>query len=139
MTGRAVVERGVDLWNSHDREGFIACFAEDCEFNVPRRPGKGRAAVAAWWDINHTAFSSDRVQVEVLIESGETVALEAVFEATHTGPMPAIGSRGEIPATGKTFVLPYASLYTVRDGLIVSGRNYWDGFEMLDQLVQTST
>jgi ketosteroid isomerase-like protein len=62
-----------------------------------------------------------------------------VFEATHTGPMPAIGSRGEIPATGKTFVLPYASLYTVRDGLIVSGRNYWDGFEMLDQLVQTST
>ena len=44
MTARAVVESAVALWNSHDREGFIACFAEDCEFNVPRprEPGPGR-------------------------------------------------------------------------------------------------
>ena len=57
MTGTAVVERAVDLWNNHDRESFIACFAEDCEFNVPRRPGMGRAAVAAWWDHNAIALS----------------------------------------------------------------------------------
>jgi steroid delta-isomerase-like uncharacterized protein len=139
MTGRAVVERGVDLWNSHDREGFIACFSEDCEFNVPRRPGKGRAAVAAWWDLNATAFGPGRVRVELLIESGETVALEAVYVGTHIGPLPAVGSRGEIPATGKTITFPYASLYTVRNGLILSGRNYWDGFEMLNQLGQMST
>ena len=44
MTSRAVVERAISLWNNHDREGYIACFAEDCEFNVPRVPGEGRAA-----------------------------------------------------------------------------------------------
>jgi ketosteroid isomerase-like protein len=137
MTGRAVVERAGALWNDHDREGFIACFAEDCEFNVPRRPGTGRAAVAAWWDFNATAFGTGRVRVELLVESGETVAVEAVFEGTHTGPLPAVGSRREIPATGKTLVLPYAALYTVRDGLIVSGRAYWDGIEALDQLGQS--
>jgi steroid delta-isomerase-like uncharacterized protein len=139
MTGRAVVERAGALWNDHDREGFIACFAEDCEFNVPRRPGTGRAAVAAWWDFNATAFGTGRVRVELLIESGETVAVEAVFEGTHTGPLPAVGSRREIPATGKRLVLPYAALYTVRDGLIVSSRAYWDGIEALDQLGQTPT
>ena len=113
------------------------CFAEDCEFNVPRRPGTGRAAVGAWWDLNATAFGPGHVRVKMLIESGETVVLEAVHEATHTGPLTVIGRPGEIPATGKTFVLPYVSLYTVRDGLIVSGRNYWDGLESLNQLGQT--
>ena len=27
MTSRAVVERAISLWNNHDREGYIACFA----------------------------------------------------------------------------------------------------------------
>ena len=134
MTSRAVVEKAISAWNNHDREGYIACFAEDCEYNVPRRPGKGRTAVAAHWDFNTAAFSDGRTRIEVLVESGETVAMEAVFEATHTGPMAAIGTRREIPATGKPFVLPLVAMYTVRDGLIVSGRAYWDGIESLDQL-----
>ncbi|TWF75769.1 hypothetical protein FHX44_111654 [Pseudonocardia hierapolitana] len=47
--------------------------------------------------------------------------------------------RREMSATGKALVLPYAALYTVRDGLIVSAGNYWDGLEALDQLRQTPT
>jgi len=42
----------------------------------------------------------------------------------------------EIPATGKPYVLPFVGMYTVRDGLIVSGRAYWDRLESLDQLGQ---
>jgi steroid delta-isomerase-like uncharacterized protein len=139
MTGSAVVENSLELWNNQDREGYTACFAEDCEFNVPRRPGKGRAAVAAWWDFHATAFGPGHVRAVLLIESGETVVLEAVYEATHTGPLLAVGSRGEIPATNKSIAFPYVTIYTVRDGLIASSRGYWDGFEMLDQLGQTST
>ena len=60
--------------------------------------------------------------------------MEAVFEATHTGPLATVGTRGEIPATGKPFVLPHVNMLTVRDGLIVSSRSYWDGIEALDQL-----
>lgn len=134
MTGRAVVENAISLWNNHDREGYIACFAEDCEYNVPRRPGKGRAVVAAHWDFNAAAFADGHTRIDVLVESGERVAVEAVFEATHTGPLAAVGTRREIPATGKPFVLPLMTMYTVRDGLIVSTRNYWDGIEVLDQL-----
>jgi steroid delta-isomerase-like uncharacterized protein len=134
MTAKAVVENAISLWNNHDREGYIACFAEDCEYNVPRRPGKGRAAVAGWFDHNAIAFGPGRVRVEVLFESGENVALEAIYEATHTGPLAAVGTRREIPATGKPYVLPFVAVYTVRDGLIVSSRSYWDGIESLDQL-----
>ena len=43
-------------------------------------------------------------------------------------------TRREIPATGKPYVLPFVAMYTVRDGLIVSSRSYWDGIESLDQL-----
>ena len=134
MTGTAVVEKAISLWNNKDREGFIACFAEDCEFNVPRVPGEGRAAVAAWWDFHATAFGPGRIRTELLIESANTVALEAVYEATHIGTLPAVGTRRGIPASGKPFVLPYVTMYAVRDGLISSSRSYWDGIEALDQL-----
>jgi steroid delta-isomerase-like uncharacterized protein len=139
MTARTVVEKAISAWNNHDREGYIACFAEDCEYNVPRRPGNGRDAVAAWYDHNAVAFGPGRIRTKLLIESGETAALEAVYEATHTGTLAAVGSRGEMPATGKPYVLPLVVMYTVRDGLIVSCRNYWDGIESLDQLGQTPT
>ena len=52
MIARAVVEKAMAAWNNHDREGYIACCVEDWEYNAPRRPGKGRAAVAAFWDFN---------------------------------------------------------------------------------------
>jgi steroid delta-isomerase-like uncharacterized protein len=139
MTGKDVIEKAVSLWNNHDREGYIACFAEDCEYNVPQRPGKGRDAVAAWYDHNATAFGPGRIRAVVLIESGETVAMEAVYDATQSGPLAAVGTRGEIPATGKPYVLPFVGMYTVRDGLIVSGRAYWDRLESLDQLGQAPT
>jgi steroid delta-isomerase-like uncharacterized protein len=134
MTPKTVVEKAMSAWNNNDREGYIACFAEDCDYNVPRRPGKGRAAVAAFWDFNAAAFGERHVRIEVLVESGETVVMEGVAENKHTGPMAAIGSRREIAPTGKTFVLPHVNMYTVRDGLIVSNRSYWDGMEALDQL-----
>jgi steroid delta-isomerase-like uncharacterized protein len=134
MTSRAVVENAVALWNNRDRDGYLACFAEDCEYNVPRRPGKGRAAVAAWWDFNFAAFGDGHIRVEMLIESGATVVVEAVFEAKHTGPLAALGTRREIPATGRPFMLPLVTIYTVAEGVIVSSRGYWDGIEALDQL-----
>jgi steroid delta-isomerase-like uncharacterized protein len=134
MTSRAVVEKAISLWNSHDREGYIACFAEDCELSVPRWPGKGRAAVAAFWDFNAAAFGERHNRIEALIESGETVVVEAVAENKHTGPLAAVGTRREIPATGKVLVLPLVTIYTVRDELIVSSRSYWDGIETLNQL-----
>jgi ketosteroid isomerase-like protein len=101
MSSRAVVEKATALWNNHDREGYIACFAEDCEYNVPRRPGMGRDAVAAWWDFNAAAFGERHLRVEALIESGDTVVLEAVAENKHTGPLPALGTRA-CPADHRT-------------------------------------
>ena len=134
MVGTALIERAVALWNDKDRDGFIGCFAEDCEFNLPRRPGTGRDSVATWWDIQATAFGPGMVRVRTLVESGETVVLEAVYEATHSGPLTVFGRPEQIPATGKTMMLPYVAVYTVRNELIVSGRNYWDALEALGQL-----
>jgi hypothetical protein len=64
----------VDVWNNHDRERFIACFTEDCEFNLP-----------TLWDLNATAFGAGHVRVKMAIESGETVVLEAVGVARPHG------------------------------------------------------
>lgn len=134
MTGTALIENAIALWNGRDRDGFIGCFAEDCEFNIPRRPGTGRDAVATWWDIQAAAFGPGDVRAELLVEAGETVVLEAVYEATHTGPLTVIGHPDQIPATGKTMMLPYVAVYTVRNEVIVSARNYWDTLDALGQL-----
>jgi hypothetical protein len=74
--------------------------------------------VAAFWDFNAAAFGERHVQIDLLVESGETVVMEGVAENKHTGPMAAIGGRRKITATGKTLVLPHVNMYTVRDRLI---------------------
>ena len=87
MTGSTAVESSLELWNNHDREGYIACFTEDCEFNVPRRP----ARAGPRWPRGgtFTPQRSDPAMSESTrsSKSGQTVVLEAVYEATHIGPL----------------------------------------------------
>lgn len=54
--GTDVVRRSVDAWNEGDREGFVACYAEDCELVTPSSSGNGVDGVAKFWAASMTAF-----------------------------------------------------------------------------------
>ena len=46
--------------------------------------------------------------------------VEGVYTGTHTGPL--AGPAGVIPATGRSFSLPYVDIFQARDGKFVSHR-----------------
>ena len=65
-------------------------------------------------------------------EDGDTVLVEGVYTGTQTGDL--VGPGGTIPATGRSFRLPYLDIFQARDGKFVSHRIYWDNLALLTQL-----
>jgi predicted ester cyclase len=63
---------------------------------------------------------------------GDTVFVEGVWSATHTGTLAT--PEGDVPATGRRVTVPFALAVTVRDGRIASVRNYHDRLAFLAQL-----
>ena len=133
MNGRATIQKSADIWNSGDREAFLACYTDDCEITSNLGTDKGRAAVAAYWAAYNEPHPGNQVRVGVLIEVGDSVAEEAITTGTNTGPLRAPDG-GEIPPTGREFTLPFAALHTVRDGKITSSRFYWNDLAVMAQL-----
>ena len=58
--------------------------------------------------------------------------LQARATGTHTGPL--ASPAGDIPATGKPFVLDYVNVARFADGQITSETYYWDNQSFLSQL-----
>ena len=133
MDAKSMVERSRDAWNARDRAGYLDCYAQDCEFVTPLVAGKGHEAVAAHFDATTTAAPDGVGTVVRVVVDGNVVVVEAEVAGTNTGVLQ--GHDGaEIPATGRSFVLPYVAVHTVADGKITSSRFYWNGQDMLGQL-----
>lgn len=133
MGNKDVIEKSTDAWNAHDRAALTACYSADCEFVAPPDVGKGHAAVQKFWDENEVIWPDSRVRITLLKEDGEVLFEEGVVEGTNTGPIP-LPDGTEAPASGNAVSFPFAGVHTVRDGLIVSTRFYWDNAAIYQQL-----
>jgi len=70
--------------------------------------------------------------LERMIVDGDTVAMEVVWRATHTGTLATPG--GELPPTGRTIEV-WATIWQVwHDGRMASERHHIDLLSMLAQL-----
>jgi steroid delta-isomerase-like uncharacterized protein len=133
MTAIDAVRASVETWNNADRQGFLACYTEDCKITTPTLRGTGHDGVAAFWASTLGTMPDARVDVALLIADGQVVAEEATTRGTNTGP--SSGPDGtEIPPTGRAVTIPFTAVHTVRDGRIASSRFYWDTMSILGQL-----
>lgn len=66
--------------------------------------------------------------VERIHATEDGFGLEGYMEGTHVHDLPGM------PATGKSFKVPCASIGEVRDGRIVGNRDYWNNLDLLKQL-----
>jgi ketosteroid isomerase-like protein len=109
MKPRALVEKWVELFNRGDAEALAALYAPDAvNHQVVQDPIVGRTAIR---DMFAREFAQAEMVciVEAIHEAGEVVALE------WRDPL---GLRG-------------CGFFTVRDGLIVFQRGYWDRLSFL--------
>ena len=118
--------------NSGDLDTAGSVFAEDCENTSPYGTLKGIDAFRQMGEAFRAAAPDNRLEALHTWEAGDTVIVEGVYTGTHTGAL--AGPGGVIPATGRSFSLPYVDIFQGRDGKLVSHRIYWDNATFLAQL-----
>ncbi len=131
---RSLIERGIDLWNSRDLAGWLACY--DLHRLEIQAPGgfrlSGREAADAIWSTWHEAFPDNRLEITAVHADDRGGVHEGRFIGTHTGTLR--GPAGEIPATGRAADGAFSGIYEIEDAKITSFHLYFDQMEMLSQL-----
>jgi steroid delta-isomerase-like uncharacterized protein len=129
----ATVQGYMAAWNAHDSAKAAAFFADDVSYfdaSVGEAIKGREEAKKGVIDNFLTAVPDAKWTVvgEPLV-SGDKVAFEWTFAGTNTG---AWGDG--TAATGKTFTLTGASMFTVRGGKIVAQSDYYDALGFYKQL-----
>lgn len=120
-------------FNARDPEGRLAVEAPDVEVIYPgglELHGSEQVLqmVQAFWE----ALPDAQINAELQLSSGEMVFAEGTLTGTHNGAFRT--PQGEIPATGNTVHVRYATLKRFRGGKLVSEHLYFDQLEFLQQL-----
>jgi ketosteroid isomerase-like protein len=116
-----------------DMDGAASIYHDDV---VTIEPALGRAESLAEWRAYGEAFRracpDAHMVVQTLVESGETVAVEARFAGTFTGPL--FSPQGEVPPTGNAFELPFADFFRFRGERVSEHHVYYDQLAFLSAL-----
>lgn len=130
---RELAERYFRCIETGDVDGALACLAPGAEFTNPLGAMPVPDGVRAMLQGYVSAFPDNRFEVNNAVEAGDQVVLEGDWVGTHRGPLP-LPSGQSIPATDRAVRSPFATVFRVREGRIVSHRSYWDLAGFLTQL-----
>ena len=122
-----------EAFNAQDAEGRASIEAPDIEAVLPgglslRGPDQLLGIVRAFWE----ALPDVRIAAENQFAAGETVVAEGILTGTHKGTFRT--PQGDIPASGNTVRLRYASLKQIEDGKVAWEHLYFDQLEFLRQI-----
>jgi heme-degrading monooxygenase HmoA/predicted ester cyclase len=131
---RSLIERHIELWNSRNREGWLAGL--DLHRLEIQAPGgfrlTGREAAEKTWDMWIEAFADNRLEITGIHADDRGGMAEGRATGTHTGTLR--GPAGEIAPTGRAVNLPYALVYEFEEGKITSIHTYFDQADLYGQL-----
>jgi steroid delta-isomerase-like uncharacterized protein len=126
----AIVSRRIDAWHRRDIPGLVEDVSEDSVVDSPFAGGEGRgkAGFARAYEAFFQAFPDARLNLQDVLIDGDRVILVGRLSGTDRG-----GFMGLTP-TGRSFDIPIASLYELKDGLIVHERRIYDFTGLLVQV-----
>ena len=116
-----------------DVDGAVDLIADDGNYRTPMGRLPGKDVIRQYLAGFDAAFPDAHFDIEHVIESGDTVAVEGVYQGRHEGPL-ALPDGSALPATGRTVHAPFATMFTVSGGRITSHRPYWDLAGFMAQL-----
>jgi ketosteroid isomerase-like protein len=126
---RSVVEGFYDAFNRGDLEATRRFVSDDVENVDPTGVIRGWEGFRQYIGGFKAAIPDAQLHARTWIESGDMAVVEGMFTGTFTNPLTA--PAGDIQPTGKSFELPYAEINQVRNGRIVSHRDYYDQMTFL--------
>ncbi len=112
----------LEAWNKHDWDALVGFLAEDCVYEdvALGERHQGRDDIRNWiGEMTETLSTDFSFESKNAFMAGDDYALEWVFRGTHDRSSP------QLPATGKGFEIPGASVGKLEGGLIKENRDYW--------------
>ena len=125
--------RYFELLSEGDVDGAVALVADGGDFRSPMGQMHGTEEIRAFLAGFDSAFPGARFDVDNVIESGGTVAVEGTYRGTHNGPL-FMSDGNQLPPTGRDVSAPFVTVFDVAGGAITSHRPYWDLAGFMAQL-----
>ena len=123
-----------EAWAECDPDKGAAVIADDCIYvDVPRNEiQKGPDGYRKDYERWRAAFPDGTVEITKVSADGDWVVIEFTNSGTNTGPLKS--AIGEFPPTNRKIEVKYCSIMEIKDGKVVSGRDYYDVNTILHQL-----
>jgi steroid delta-isomerase-like uncharacterized protein len=130
-TGELLMHGFAAIWSSRDLEAIDLLYTNDAVYeDVPDGISfQGRDEIKASYEEDLSWASDFNCEIISLFVSGDRGVLEWVWSGTQTGDVP-----GLLPATGRSFSVRGATLFTFDNGKIKRQSNYFDAAGFLIQL-----
>lgn len=123
-----------EAWAERNPDRGAAVIANDCRFvdvprgEIQRGPEGYRHDYERW----RTAFPDGTVEITNVIAEGDWVVIEFTNSGSNTGPLRT--AIGDFALTNRKIELQYCSVMQIRNGKVISGRDYYDVSTILRQL-----
>lgn len=130
----AILRKGIERWNAHDRDGFLKLYDEQMVF-VDEPTGQklvGREEFGkGFFDLYLEAYPDMELKDVIVFGEGPLVCMYGRFVGTHTGTFhtPEL----ELPPTQKLIDSPFAFIAEVRDEKVTSAQIFYDRLVALEQ------
>jgi steroid delta-isomerase-like uncharacterized protein len=116
-----------------DVDGAVELVADQGDYRTPMGRLPGKDVIRQYLAGFDAAFPEAHFDIDNVVESGSTVAVEGVYHGTHDGPL-GMPDGSSLPATGRKVHAPFTTMFTVAGGRITSHRPYWDLAGFMAQL-----
>jgi predicted ester cyclase len=126
-----------DAWNAQDLETFSARHAKDVDVYLPGQPDQHGIDEHTEFALrSFKAFPDQRVEnrpYKVFFASGDWVLSIARYHGTMTGPL-ILPDGTEIPPTGKSFDVDFATVGHWKDGQMIEEYLFYDVATFMQQI-----
>jgi predicted ester cyclase len=134
MDAKTITAKGIEYWNAHDRDAFLALYDEQVRY-VDQATGHelfGREEFGkGFYDLWMEAYPDNRLEEPLVFAEGELVCFRGRFVGTNTGVFH--GPDLEMPPTGKPIDAPFVCISEVRDGRVKKAWQYYDRLLAFEQ------
>ena len=129
-----LARKQIDAFNAGDWEQLRATLASDSRYDElgTQRKIDGADKIIELFKGWKQAFPDAVGTVTSAVAGGDKVALEVIWNGTHTGPL--VTAEGTIPASGKPQETPAAFFFTFAGDKIKESRHYFDSLTLLKQI-----
>jgi steroid delta-isomerase-like uncharacterized protein len=130
----AVARTFHQAWAERNPDRGAAVIADDCEFiDVPRGEIlRGPEAYRQDYERWRAAFPDGTIEITNVIAEGDWVVVEFTNSGTNTGQLRT--PIGDFPPTNRRVEVSYCSVMQIKNGKVISGRDYYDVSTILRQL-----